>query len=170
MGLRGPPPTPTKTLDLRGSWRAKINSEEPHPEPGKPTCPKRLNKAQRLVWGALTDSLNRMGVLSKADGRQLERYSVFFVRWRECEDFVAINGVTYPMKSDNPTCYVGKLPDGSAVVGFVEYPQVRESHRLDKALKQIEASFGLTPSARARLKCIGEPEADDGPRLADFVG
>lgn len=104
--------------------------------------------------------LNGMGVLTKVDGNQLERYCIFLVRWRECEAFIAKSGQTYAMKSDDPSCYVGKIPDGTAIVGFVDYPQVKESHRLDKALKQIEQSFGLTPSARTRISTAPREEAD----------
>jgi P27 family predicted phage terminase small subunit len=107
-----------------------------------------------------------MGVLSKIDWAQLERYCVYFIRWQECEVFIAKNGMTYPVKSDDPKRYVGKLAakEGQtavAVIGFEEYPQVKESHRLDKALKQIEASFGLTPSARTRLTVPDLVPADD---------
>lgn len=162
MGQRGPTPTPKKILEARGSWRAKLNPNEPTPERGKPNPPKSLPAKCRSVWDQICELLDGMGLLSKTDGYQLERYATYFVRWRECEEFIAKNGISYPIKSDDPACYVGKLPGSeTAIVGFVEYPQVRESHRLDKALKQIEANFGLTPSARTRIT-IGdqrEPEA-----------
>ena len=72
--------------------------------------------------------------------------------------------MTYALKSDDPTYYMGKLPNSAtAVIGFVEYPQVRESRRLDQALKQIEGQFGLTPAARTRLRVPAEEgKPDDG--------
>jgi hypothetical protein len=39
MGKRGPPPTPTPILQLRGSWRGKLNRDEPQPEPVAPEKP-----------------------------------------------------------------------------------------------------------------------------------
>ena len=162
MGARGPAPTPTAILSARGSWRAKANRDEPRPERGKPSCPKSLPKAARALWNKLCRQLDDMGVLAKIDGGQLERYCVYFLRWQECEAFIAKHGMSYPVKNDEPTNYVGKLQateskDATAVVSFREYPQVRESHRLDKALKHIEANFGLTPSARARLTTADGP-------------
>lgn len=168
MGLRGIPPTPTKILEARGSWHAKTRTGEPQPEPGKPACPRHLTEPQRKLWRQLCQMLEEMKVLTKVDGSQLERYCIYFVRWRECEAFIAANGISYPVKSDDPGNYVGKLPgQDTAVVGFQEYPQVRESHRLHAALKQIEQQFGLTPSARTRLQAIAsEADADS---ISGFV-
>ena len=153
MGQRGPTPVPTHLLKLRGSWRGELNKGEPVPRPGRPKIPHTLSKDQAKVWRQLTAILDDMSLLTKADSSQLERYCVYFVRWRECESFIAKNGMTYPVKADEPTCYVGSLSSGEYVVGFAEYPQLKESHRRDHALKQIEASFGLTPAARSRITC-----------------
>jgi P27 family predicted phage terminase small subunit len=152
MGTRGPAPTPTPILAIRGSWRAKTRLGEPKPPRGKPTCPKSFTAEQRKVWKKLCAVLDAMNVLTHADGHQLERYCTYLVRWRDCEAFLARHGISYPIKSDDPTYYVARVPNTkTAVVGFAEHPQLRESHRLDAALKQIEAQFGLTPAARSRL-------------------
>jgi P27 family predicted phage terminase small subunit len=117
--------------------------------------------------------LDNMGVLTTVDGGQLERYVVYYLRWRQCEAFIAQMGMTYAIKSDDPTYFIAKPPkaDGTAppgatppaVIGFAEYPQVKESHRLDAALKQIEAQFGLTPSARTRLQAA-PPATEPNPQ------
>lgn len=151
MGIRGPAPTPTAILEARGSWRAAGRTGEPQPPRGKPPCPRFLTKPQRKVYHDLCRLLDQMGLLTVADGQQLLRYAVYVCRWWECEAFIAKNGVTYAIKSDDPNYYMARLPNGTAVLGLQEFPHVKESHRLDKALKQIEASFGLTPSARTRL-------------------
>jgi len=152
MGSRGPAPTPTTILELRGSWRAQTRAGEPKPPRGKPPCPKQFTKEQRQVWRRLCTILDNMNLLTQADGHQLERYCIYYCRWRDCEAFIAKNGISYPIKSDDPSYYVVRIPNTStAVVGFAEHPQLRESHRLDAALKQIEAQFGLTPAARTRL-------------------
>jgi P27 family predicted phage terminase small subunit len=138
---------------LRGSWRGYARSGEPEPEKGKPKCPTYFTKDQKAIWRRLCTLLESMNILTLVDGYQLERYCVYYVRWRACEEFVARNGVSYPIKSDDPTYYVVRLPNApTAVIGFAEHPQTRESHRLDAALKQIEMQFGLTPAARARIQ------------------
>lgn len=160
MGQRGPAPTPTAQLALRGSWRAKLNRREPCPEPGSPACPRRLGTDEKKVWRSLCRILADMGLAAKSDGSMLERYCRFFVRWRACEDFIAKNGISYPLKADGEkpprTGYVGKLTTGEYVVSWVEFPQVRESHRLHKSLKDIEDRFGLSPSARTRIQTLSE--------------
>jgi len=84
-----------------------------------------------------------MGVLAKNDWPQLERYCVYLERWRRCEKQIAKEGMDY------------------ATEDLVkEHALLRESHRLDKALKQIEANFGLTPSARTRLTVVPGPAAE----------
>lgn len=158
--MRGRPRKPTKLLKVTGTYRHDRHdgrSGEPQPERGAPPRPVHLAAPQAAIWDALCATLDGMGLLAVADWAALERYAVYFVRWRECERFIAEQGATYAIKSDSgKKGYVGKVAateskPASFVLGFAEYPQVKESHRLDKALKQIETSFGLTPSARARL-------------------
>lgn len=172
MGARGPAPTPTDILRMNGSWRADRNKDEPRPAKGKPRRPRHLSAAAKRVWARVVRVLDDMGVLTTADGSQVERYCVMFVRWRECEAFIAKHGISYPVKAaaDDAKTYMGHLPEsGEAVVDFREYPQLRESHRLDKALKQIEASFGLTPSARSRITVGGKEERTLDP-LEQLLG
>jgi P27 family predicted phage terminase small subunit len=164
MGLRGPAPTPTAVLEARGSWRADVNRNEPRPKSGAPPCPKGFTKGEKAVWRAVCRVLSDMDVMTKADGPTLERYVRYLLRWRACEDFIAQHGISYPLKADGaepPTSYVGRLPNGEYVVDWVEFPQVRESHRLHKALKDAEDRFGLSPAARTRIRTLPEP----GPRL-----
>jgi P27 family predicted phage terminase small subunit len=171
MGTRGPAPTPTSILELRGSWRAKRNVNEPRPTPAAPKCPSDLPPDAKKIWRRLIATLRDMELLTIADWGQLERYCWYWLRWRACEEFIARNGMSYPIKSDSPTYYVAKIDHNSsaALIGFAEYPQVSESHRLDKALKQIEANFGLSPSARTRLS-VESPLQLQGIRTRDRGG
>lgn len=165
MGARGPAPTPTPVLKARGSWRAELNRNEPRPPPGPPPCPKAFGPAERVVWRAVCKALRDMGLLTKADGGALARYVRFLIRWRACEDHIARFGLTQPVVTTDPdVARIGewKRP-GEHLVGWAEFPQVRESHRLDKALRGIEDRFGLSPSARSRLTVAGDPPA--GPKL-----
>lgn len=170
MGLRGPAPTPTKELEARGSWRARLNRREPRPKPGAPSVPASLGNEEKKVWRAVCRILGDMDLLTTADAANLERYCRYFVRWRVCEEFLSRNGVSYPLKAPAgkpPNGYVGKLETtGEYVVAWVEFPQARETHRLHKALKDIEDRFGLTPAARTRVQTMSEV----GPRLYGGAG
>jgi P27 family predicted phage terminase small subunit len=163
MGARGPAPTPTAILRLRGSWRAKTRPGEPQAPAGAPKCPRHLNEAQRKVWRQACKALESMGLLTQVDGAALERYVRYLVRWRANEDFLDRNGISFGVKNDDPSNYAAKIGDGTpaAVVDFEEYPQVKDSYKLNEALRQLETQFGLTPAARARLTA---PPANDKPK------
>lgn len=156
MGSRGPAPTPTAVLKLRDSRMARDRAQrgEPQPERGIPTRPHNVTNESRALWSAVTRMLDDMQVLTVIDGGQLERYCLMFVQWRQLQRVIA-------RFSSTDDLLVGSLKnDGTR-------PIIRnawtEAHRLDAALKQIEAQFGLTPAARARLSCLvnGSKDAVD---------
>jgi phage terminase small subunit len=62
--------------------------------------------------------------------------------------------------------FMGVMPDGTVIVRFAEYPQAWQMSRSDKALKDIEAKFGLTPADRARLVVAPVDEPDDVSRFS----
>ncbi len=155
MGTRGPPPTPTPVLAMRGSWRSKRNPREPCPEPGRPRCPRWLDKQAKAAWKQLAPQLDRMGVLAKVDGNALARYCQLWARWRSAEEFLRDRGDTHLVKD----------ADGH-VKGIRAYPQVRIANQLAEQLLRLEQQFGMTPSARSRIEVpdhAGE-DADDKRR------
>lgn len=153
MGKRGPRPTPSNILKLRGSWRGAANQNEPQPRVGEPDYPEGLAEQAKSVWDQLVPLLSGMGVLTKIDGIALGRYCQYWVRWKECEAHVAKYGMTYPIKDKE-----GKIQ------GMVEFPQVRRSQALSLTLSRLEAEFGMTPSARSRITV---PESTDKPTTKD---
>jgi len=148
MGARGPTPTPTGILKLRGSWRAGERENEPTAPEGRPDKPPSFSGKtgeHRRLWSKLVRLLESMpGVLSKVDGGQLERYCRFFVRWRQVEATI-----------EDMTSKAGILTLIKSADFSKEFKTLSQmSLKLDVALKQIEREFGLTPSARARLGCL----------------
>ena len=140
MGTRGPPPTPTNILDMRGSWRAKRNPAEPQPERGRPRCPRWLDDTAKTAWKRLVPQLDRMGVLTRVDANALARYCRLWSRWRQAEEFLQQRGDSFLVR------------DGAGnVKGVKAYPQVRMANQLAEQLLRLENHFGLTPAARARL-------------------
>ena len=162
MGSRGPAPTPTSILKIRGSDRARIREKagEPTPNRGQPTRPVNVTNESRAVWSAVTKMLDEMTVLTVADGGQLERYCLMFVQWRQIQRALAKFQATDDMlisslRNDEARSVVRNL--------WAEY------HRLNQSLRHTEMQFGLTPAARARLTCMvsGETEKIQGDELAD---
>lgn len=142
MGKRGPRPTPTKLLQLRGSKLAtkdRLAKEAQGPE-GLPEKPEWLDELAGRAWDYLVPLLQQMGVLTRIDGHALSRYCKLWSRWREAEAFIAKHGLMYPLKDDagQPKC-------------FQPWPQVSIANKLAQQLTRLEQEFGMTPSARSRL-------------------
>lgn len=135
MGKRGPKPTPTSLLVARGSWRAKKRAGEPDPGRGRPRCPLWLLPEARAMWGRIAPQLDRMGVLTTADGQALAQYCQTWAKWREAEEFCAANGQTYG--------------DAKGVIRL--YPQAKQAMQLSESLGRLGARFGLSPSDRVGL-------------------
>lgn len=141
MGQRGPKPTPTKVLEMRGSWRAK-KRDEPGVEMGKPTMPSYLSVTERQTWRKLTALLERAGLLAKLDGQMLGRYCVLYGQWLHARNFVHGHGQTYT------------VIDKEGNTNYKLYPEVRLILAFHKELAGIEAHFGMSPSARASLGAL----------------
>lgn len=164
MGRRGPAPTPTPILRLRGSKRVtktRLEREVAGPA-GAPECPDWLDADARAAWDGLVPLLELMGVLSRADGHALARYCRLWSRWRKAEAFIDKHGEMYPLKDD-----------AGGTKCFAQWPQVAIANKLAQQLTRLEAEFGLTPAARSRIQ-LERPtalRADHGKaRYFDDVG
>ena len=138
MGSRGPVPTPTKVLSMRGSWLAKTRPEDEVEAKGKPKSPEWLVETAKEMWFRLLPQLEALGIVGEIDEHMLARYCALYARWRECEEFIKENGMTHTV--------VGKFGSEDK-----EYPQVERSEKLHQKMMQIERHFGMSPSARAGL-------------------
>jgi P27 family predicted phage terminase small subunit len=152
MGRRGPLPTPTNVLRKRGSWRARINRQEPRPEPGAPECPAWLTEGAKATWRRLARMLTAAGMITKADGQVLTRYCDAWDKWVKASQFLNERGEMYPVKDDkgNVRC-------------FMPWPQVSQYHKLSQSLTRLEQELGLSPSGRARLSAVRPEPAPPPP-------
>ena len=142
MGRRGPAPTPTAILKLRGSPRAtrRDRKDEPPGPPGRPDRPVWLDDQAREMWDHLVPLLEVMRVLTRIDGNALARYCRLWARWRKAESFIDSKGEMYPLKDNQ-----------GGVKCFVQWPQVGIANKLAQQLTRLEQEFGMTPAARARV-------------------
>src|SRR3954451_12521103 len=148
MGKRGPKPTPTAVLKLRGTARADRTRNEPTPGPGVPRCPAWLDGQAKHCWRQLIPQLVAMRVLAAVDRNALARYCVLWGRWKVAEEFLQKHGSVYTLKGE----------DGG-VRCVQQFPQVAIAHRLALALSRLESASGMTPSARARIEALPQPAA-----------
>jgi len=160
MGRRGPAKTPTKVLELRGSWRAHRRRGEPEPDRSRPRCPAWLHREAKRAWRELIPRLEEMNVLARCDRNALARYCQLLALWRQANEWIMQHGDIYPDKDSR-----------GRIVGTKEYPQVARAVRLSGELLRLEREFGLTPSARAGLATErSDPDENRGKWLRVMRG
>jgi P27 family predicted phage terminase small subunit len=161
MGQRGPKPTPTKVLALRGSWLAKTRPSEPQPAPALPSCPTWLDPKSAHLFRTLAKQLADLGIVAQIDRGTLARYCRLTTRWREMEAFIQEHGTTCEL--------YGMDKEGQTFLAQLKlYPQVRVAQALAAELLRIENHFGLTPSARTALQVEKAPHEGHDPKAKFF--
>ena len=72
MGLRGPPPKPTRMRILEGNrGRRPLPANEPQYPPGVPERPRGMSVGAQKIWGALAGEMAASGVLRTVDALAL---------------------------------------------------------------------------------------------------
>jgi P27 family predicted phage terminase small subunit len=149
MGRRGPRPTPTKILNLRGS-RIRGAKDGVEPEAVAPICPPGLSRDAREEWGRIVPDLDRLGILARIDHAALVTY---------CESWSSYREHTRKIRKEG---WLVKTQWGRMAAN----PRAGLLNAARSAMLRFQQEFGLTPSARTRIKA--SPEAKKDP-LGDFV-
>ena len=135
---------PTSALKLRGSRAAKARRNEPQPDPAIPSCRSWLDAEAKREWRRVSPELAKMKVLSKLDRSLLAAYCA---SWSQ---FVA--GVRQ-LQKDGPTYRTES--------GLIKrHPAASLVHQAARDVLAFASEFGLSPSARVRLK-VTESGPDD---------
>jgi P27 family predicted phage terminase small subunit len=148
--VAGRRPTPTHLKLVKGNpGRRPLNRKEPKPRRSRPSPPLHLSEKARETWGYTTALLDRMGVLTEADGIALEMLSEAYA------DFLAAKAELKAVGSDY---YQTSTASGDAMHRI--HPAVAQRNDADRRIRAWLAEFGMTPSARARVKADAEAEED----------
>jgi P27 family predicted phage terminase small subunit len=159
MGKRGPKPTPTQTLKLRGSWLVNNRKGEPQPEKSRPNYPDWISDNAKEAWEQLIPQLEQMGVLTHIDGMSLTVLCQTWSVWRKAVEFINKHGEVYPIK------------DGEGNVKcFMPFPQVALMHTTAITLDKYFSAFGLDPASRSRITINGKKEENDKGKDRFFAG
>lgn len=144
MGLRGPAPKPTALKVLAGNpGKRPLNAAEPKPDRALPKCPAWLRKEAKAEWKRIAGKLHKAGVLTSVDGSALAVYCQTWARWVEAEREVErLSQVTTSAK-------------GSLYMS----PWLTAAMAAGKAVADLAAQFGMTPSSRSRITAQAD---DDG--------
>ena len=134
---------PSQLKKIQGNaGKRKVNRREPKPTPGTPEVPTHLllDPVAIAKWKQLVPILNRMGVLTTADGDGLAAYCSLFSQWVRCEAAIKKLGLL-----------TVEVDEKSGVSKIKQNPAVRIKADTIRLMRQFENEFGLTPAARSNL-------------------
>ena len=157
----GRKPKPSGLKVIAGTDRAdRRNDQEPRFNPEIPTPPTFLSDPAKVEWGRVCDALYQAGILSKTDRAALAAYCQAYGRWQQAEEALAKmaerDAVTKGMMI--------KTTNGNAV----QNPLVGTANKAMADMVRYAAEFGMTPSARTRIKAEGRDDETDP--AAKFFG
>lgn len=139
--MKGRKPKPTHLKLVTGNpGRRPLNGQEPQPEKKRPRAPKHLTDNARKAWRHVVGLLDRMGVLTEADGVAVEAL---------CEAYADVLSARAELKAFGSNYYQTTGKDGGVM--HRAHPAVAVLQDADRRLKGWLAEFGLTASARTRI-------------------
>lgn len=151
--MRGRKPKPTHLKLVTGNpGKRPINEREPVPANKLPTPPAFLADEAKVEWGRVAEELYRIGVLSSIDRGALAAYCQAYARWAQAE--AAINAT--PAKEAVAGGLLVSTTNGNAI----QNPLVGIANKAAADMVRYAAEFGMTPSARSRIKA-DKPEEED---------
>lgn len=142
----GRPRLPSPVLKARGTYRADRHSGEVVAPSGRPECPDWLPTAAREKWDEVVPVLERMGVLTLADGEVLAAFCVAWDQFRTATNIIARGGPVLATKGGY----------------FYPNPAVAIRAAALEQLRRFAGMFGLSPADRAKLRAgtTGETMAE----------
>ncbi len=151
---RGRKPKPTSLKVIAGTDRAdRRNDQEPKFNPEIPSPPAFLSDEAKVEWGRVCDALYHAGILAKTDRAVLAAYCQAFGRWQQAEE-----ALTKMAERDQVTRGIMiKTTNGNAV----QNPLVGTANKAMADMVRYAAEFGMTPSARSRIKAEGRNDRQD---------
>src|SRR5262245_34316505 len=142
MGARGPAPTPTELLSLRGSRRAAGRKGELRPPACAPSCPGWLVPEAKREWRRAVKQLLALGILAEIDRALLAAY---------CEAWAEFAAVSADLEK---TSRLVETDKGNVI----QSPLVGIRNRAAERLLRLAAQFGMSPAARTRINAPTEDE------------
>lgn len=152
--MPGPPPTPSKLVELKGNpSKKKLSGAEPEPTRGAPRPPSDLKGEALAEWGRIVPELDRLGLLTKVDRAYLVAY---------CEAWSAFNAAREALAEYGPLV-AGR--DG----GMVKNPAAQVMRDAADLMLKFGSRFGLSPSDRTRLSVPTETEAGPDAQVLSLL-
>jgi len=149
--MAGRKPIPTRMKILRGNpGKRALPANEPRPTAGIPKMPSKLSSRARRAWRSIGPELDRMGVLTVADGTALELLCDAYAEWKDARQVVIVDGATYETVSKH-----GKMTRTR--------PEVAIAADAWRRIAVMLREFGLTPSSRTKVEAAPTGAREDNP-------
>ncbi len=158
--MRGRKPTPTGLKLVTGTDRAdRRNSSEPQPEPACPVPSDHMKHEARAVWTRVSRQLHALNSPSEFDRAVLAAYCQAYGRWVQAETAIehmaGRDAVTHGLMI--------RTQGGNAI----QNPLVGTANKAMSDMMRDAAEFGMTPSARTRIRANGASGSASGD-LTEF--
>lgn len=151
---RRPKPTALRIIEGNRS-KTPLNLNEPRPDPVAPACPDWLHRWAKEMWAWIVPQLEAMGVIGRCDLVDLVALCQSWARWRQAEEEIDREGITYRpfvvlddhgnvVEPDDPKAH-------KAVQTVKEHPATKILARERLACMRAASNLGLTPTMRAKI-------------------
>jgi P27 family predicted phage terminase small subunit len=153
---------PTRLKKLQGNpGKRNTNRREPRPRPGAPQKPASLAKEAHAEWDRISPILEKMGVLTTADGAALEAYCKLHALNLKAEAAIEKYGIV-----------LAKV-DEVGVSVLKKNPAVSIFESTSRLIRSFLQEFGLTPASRSKVAASEgrdlEPDVKAQDQLQDFL-
>lgn len=153
MALRGRKPQPSALKLVTGAGKRPVNDAEPQ-APAFTDCapPDYLNDIARDEWRRVIRSLIDSKVAGEWDLSALAAYCAAYA------DFVVLQKNIQQLQAKNEmAAYITRTQSGN----YIFNPVFAARNAAAKLMKEFAVEFGMTPSARSRIK-VDKPEDAGG--------
>lgn len=146
---------------LQGTFRADRHGEHDTPEPpkGLPVPPKPLNGEAKAEWARMVGRLEQSKTLSLVDDAALYQYVQLFAETEAVKaDNVQVRKLSIELKKAIRNLEGQELLGAVGEIVKLQHIIARHSQQLRQghmAIRQYLVEFGMTPSARTRVKPVG---------------
>lgn len=144
--MRGRKPKPTALKKLAGNpGKRPLNPAEPHPPvPDRtPYVPRFLCEEAKGEWRRVVGILVDLGLYTEVDRAALAMYCQAWGRWVTAEREIDTSGGPTLMSSGG---------------NLYQNPWVSEANRRWEQMRKMLTEFGLSPSARSRVRAVERTE------------
>jgi len=152
MGRRGPKPTPTPILKLRGSWRGKVRGDDLNLDQKRPARPVWLTGEAKKCWERIVPILHKSGLATELNRETLALLCSAWGDYVEADQQLAA-----ARNKDGSRALLIKTGKGAVMENPLLYVRKRAWEQVMKAA----ACFGLTPADLSSVRAVEKPAEDD---------